>query len=73
MDQTLFTRRRIYDDLGEEIQQHLDEKTEALVAEGMTREQAARSARREFGNITHMSSEAGRRGCGPWRRACWRT
>jgi putative ABC transport system permease protein len=55
----LFTRRRIYDDLGEEIQQHLDEKTEALVAEGMTREQAARAARREFGNITHIE-ERGR-------------
>jgi predicted permease len=55
----LFTRRRIYGDLGEEIQQHLDEKTEALMEEGMTREEAARAARKEFGNITHIE-ESGR-------------
>jgi uncharacterized protein YoaH (UPF0181 family) len=29
-----FLRRRIYSDLSEEIQQHLSEKVEALMAEG---------------------------------------
>ena len=55
----LFTRRRIYDDLSEEIQQHLEEKTEALMAEGMSREEAKRAARREFGNVTRIE-ERGR-------------
>jgi predicted permease len=47
----LFSRRRIYRDLSEEIQSHLDEKVEELVAEGMAAEEASFSARREFGNV----------------------
>src|SRR5258708_24946593 len=48
--QQLFRRRRIYSDLSEEIQEHLDEKIEELVASGMTRDEASNAARREFGN-----------------------
>jgi predicted permease len=55
----LFTRRRIYRDLSEEIQQHLEEKTEALMAQGMSRDEAEHAARREFGNVTRME-ERGR-------------
>ena len=47
----LFSRRRLYRDLSEEIQAHLDEKVEELVADGMPRAQAIQSARREFGNV----------------------
>src|SRR5882724_7179086 len=47
----LFSRRRIYRELSEEIQAHLDEKVEELVAEGMPREEAMLAARREFGNV----------------------
>jgi predicted permease len=47
----LFSRRRLYRELSEEIQAHLDEKVEELIAEGMSREEAMRSARREFGNV----------------------
>jgi predicted permease len=47
----LFSRRRLYLELSEEIQAHLEEKVEELVAEGMPREEAMRSARREFGNV----------------------
>jgi putative ABC transport system permease protein len=47
-----FSRRRVYDDLSEEIRQHLDEKIDELVASGMSREEAERVARREFGNVT---------------------
>ena len=36
----LFARRRMYRDLEDEIQQHLAEKTDALMAEGMSREKA---------------------------------
>src|SRR5271154_4322434 len=55
----LFARRRIYDDLSEEIQQHLAEKIEALIAGGMSREDATRRAKREFGNVTRIE-ERGR-------------
>src|SRR3984885_711990 len=47
----LFWRRQIYRELSEEIQAHLDEKIEELVAEGMPRQEAVFSARREFGNV----------------------
>jgi len=48
----LFLRRRIYGDLSDEIQAHLEEKIEELVARGMPRKEAAAAARREFGNVT---------------------
>jgi predicted permease len=48
----LFSRRRLYGDLSEEIQQHLEEKIEELVAGGMSRKEAKYAARREFGNVT---------------------
>jgi predicted permease len=50
----LFSRRRLYRELSEEIQAHLDEKIEELVAQGMSREEAMRCARREFGNVGLM-------------------
>ncbi len=47
----LFSRRRIYRALSEEIQAHLDEKTEELMADGMSGEDAKQAALRQFGNI----------------------
>src|SRR5690242_11503257 len=48
----LFSRRRLYHELSEEIQAHLDEKVEELVADGMSRKEATAAARRAFGNVT---------------------
>ena len=50
----LFQRRQIYDDLAEEIRQHLAEKVEALMTEGMSRGDAEYAARREFGNFARI-------------------
>jgi putative ABC transport system permease protein len=47
----LFSRRRLYGDLSAEIQEHLAEKVDELVASGMSREEATFAARREFGNV----------------------
>jgi predicted permease len=55
----LVRRRQIFRDFEDEIQQHLDEKTEALVAEGMSRAEAERAAKREFGNVARIE-ERGR-------------
>jgi predicted permease len=55
-------RRRMAKDLSEEIQQHLDETAEALMARGMSREDADRAAKRQFGNVTRMEE----RGREPW-------
>jgi len=59
----LFSRRRLYGDLSEVIQEHLDEKIEELVASGMSRKEATYSARREFGNVMLMEEDS---------RAVWR-
>ena len=55
----LLSRRRIYSDLSEEIQEHLEEKIDELVASGASREEATYAARREFGNAT-LIEERGR-------------
>jgi predicted permease len=46
----LLSRRRRYDDISVSIQEHIDERADELMAEGMARKEAEQSARREFGN-----------------------
>ncbi len=48
----LFGRGRRYEDLSVSIQEHIEERAEELIDEGMTRQQAEQTARREFGNVT---------------------
>ena len=48
----IFSRKRRYDDIAASIEEHLQERTEELIDEGMPRRQAERTARREFGNVT---------------------
>jgi predicted permease len=47
----LLGRHRRYDDLSVSIREHIEERTDELVEEGMPREQAQQAARREFGNV----------------------
>jgi hypothetical protein len=51
----LFSQRHLFDDLSEEMRDHLDEKIGELVARGMSREEAA--ARREFRNVTLIEQD----------------
>ena len=48
--QTLFSRRRVVEQLDDEIQFHLDEQTAENVAAGMDQEEARHAAMRSFGN-----------------------
>jgi hypothetical protein len=48
----IFSRQKMQVDLSEEMQQHLEEKIDALVAGEMPREEAIHAARRAFGNAT---------------------
>src|SRR5487761_1156438 len=48
----LFSRRRRFNDLSVSIQEHLEEKIDDLMEDGMSREEATRAARREFGHVT---------------------
>jgi predicted permease len=54
----LFSRRHRYNDLSDEIQQHLDEKIEELVASGMSKKEATAAARCEFGNVTLLEEDS---------------
>ncbi len=51
-------RRRMSRELKEEIQQHLAEKIDALMAAGMSREEAEYQARRTFGNVTRVEERS---------------
>jgi len=48
----------LYNDLSDEIQEHLREKIEELVSGGMSRKEAAQAARREFGNVTLIGQDS---------------
>ena len=54
----LFSRRRAYGDLSAEIEEHLAEKVDELVAGGMLREEATFAARREFGNVLQIEERS---------------
>ncbi len=47
-----FFRNRRYDDISVSIQEHIDERVDELMEEGMSRDEAERTARRDFGNVT---------------------
>jgi macrolide transport system ATP-binding/permease protein len=49
---SIFRRRKLYDDLSEEIRLHIEERTEQLIGEGMSPRQAEQQARQAFGNRT---------------------
>ena len=53
-----FSRRRRYDDISISIQEHIEERTEELMADGMPRKQAEQTARREFGNVTLLEERS---------------
>jgi uncharacterized protein YoaH (UPF0181 family) len=59
----LFSRRRVYEDLSQEIQDHLHEKIAELMAGGLSKSEATAVARREFGNVTQVQERS---------RAVWR-
>jgi predicted permease len=48
----LLSRNRRYDDLSASIQEHLEEKIEELMEDGLPRKEAEQRARKEFGNVS---------------------
>jgi predicted permease len=48
---SLFSRRRRYSDLSASIREHIEEKIDELMEEGIPRAQAEQAARRAFGNV----------------------
>src|SRR5262245_17752483 len=54
-----FRHDRRRDELSEEIQSHIEEKTDELMARGLSRADAEMEARRAFGNVTSVKEAAG--------------
>jgi predicted permease len=54
----IFRRRKIYNDLSEEIRLHMEERTEQLMREGMSQKEAERAARLAFGNRTVVEEQS---------------
>jgi predicted permease len=54
----LFSRNRRYDDVSASIREHIEERTEELIEEGMPPVQAGQRARREFGNVTLIAERS---------------
>ncbi|MGD0938883.1 MAG: ABC transporter permease [Terracidiphilus sp.] len=54
----VFDRRRIYDELSEEMRSHLEERTEQFMREGTSRKEAEEAARRAFGNTTLLEEQS---------------
>src|SRR5271169_22695 len=54
----IFRRREVYSDLAEEMRLHLEERTEQLIGEGMSRREAEQAARRAFGNSTLLEERS---------------
>jgi predicted permease len=53
-----FRSRKLYDDLSEEMRLHIEERAEQLMGEGMSPEEAAREARKAFGNRTLLEERS---------------
>jgi predicted permease len=55
----IFRRRHLYNDLSEEVREHIEEKTEQLMRlENLSREQARAAALRAFGNPTLVQTRS---------------
>ena len=54
----IFRRSKVYGDLAEEMRLHLEERTEQLMGEGMSRKEAEQAARRAFGNATVLQERS---------------
>jgi putative ABC transport system permease protein len=69
--QRLWNRREMMDDLSEEMEQHLHEKIEAMVAEGIPRDEAVHAARRAFGNAALLQERGREFWMWPWIENLW--
>lgn len=53
-----FSRRKLFDDLSEEMRLHLEERVEYLIAEGLSPKEAQRQARIAFGNFAMLEEHS---------------
>ncbi|MGA9979760.1 MAG: ABC transporter permease [Candidatus Sulfotelmatobacter sp.] len=53
-----FSRHRRYEDISISIREHIEERTEELMVDGISRKEAEQTARREFGNVTLLEERS---------------
>jgi predicted permease len=53
----MVSRRRRYRELAESMREHLAERVDVLISQGLPRQEAEFRARREFGNMTHIEEQ----------------
>jgi hypothetical protein len=53
-----FRRRKLFDDLSEEMRLHLEERVEHLIGEGLSPIEAQRQACIAFGNLTMLEERS---------------
>src|SRR5258708_24340386 len=54
----IFRRRKLFDDLSEEMRLHLEECVEHLIGEGLNPQEAQRQARVAFGNLAVIAENS---------------
>lgn len=54
----VLSRRRRYDDISLSIREHLNDKIDEFIEDGVSLEQAETKARREFGNVTRIQERS---------------
>jgi predicted permease len=54
----IFSRRRRYDDISVSIEEHIEERIDELMADGLTRAQAQQTARCQFGNVALIAQRS---------------
>jgi predicted permease len=54
----LFSQHRRYEDISISIQEHIEERIEELMADGISRKVAEQTARREFGNVALLEQRS---------------
>jgi hypothetical protein len=61
----ILSRSRRYDALSVSIREHIEERTDELMDEGMPRAQAEQRARSKFGNVALIQERSRECGSGP--------
>jgi hypothetical protein len=54
----ILSRRRRYDDISVSIQEHMEDRIEELMDDGISRKHAEQKARREFGNVALLEQRS---------------
>jgi predicted permease len=68
---SLFSKRKLDEEISEEVRTHVDLATEANVVAGMTPEDARYAALREFGNVASIQERTRDEHGWVWLEQCW--